>query len=127
MTKEIYLAGGCFWGTGHFFKQIAGVVSTEVGFANGHTADPNYEQVYTDTTGYAETVRVVYGPSQASLAFLLQMFFVAIGPTSLNKQGHDEGIRSYITIGVGSVVTQDIPAYTIVAGNPARIIKKIDL
>ena len=92
-TKEIYLAGGCFWGTEHFFKQIAGVVSTEVGFANGHTDNPTYEQVYTDTTGYAETVHVVYNPAQVTLQFLLQMFFVAIDPTSLNKQGHDEGTR----------------------------------
>ena len=92
-TKDIYLAGGCFWGTEHFFKQIAGVTSTEVGFANGHTADPTYEQVYTDTTGYAETVHVVYDPSRVTLEFLLQMFFVAIDPTSLNKQGHDEGTR----------------------------------
>ena len=44
--KDIYLAGGCFWGTEHFFKQIAGVVSTEVGFANGQTDNPTYEQVY---------------------------------------------------------------------------------
>ena len=58
--KHIYLAGGCFWGTEHFFKQIAGVIETEVGFANGQTANPTYEQVYTDTTGYAETVHVVY-------------------------------------------------------------------
>ena len=92
-TKEIYLAGGCFWGTEHFFKQINGVVATEVGFANGHTEDPTYEQVYTDTTGYAETVKVVYAPSIVSLDFLLEMFFVAIDPTSLNKQGHDEGTR----------------------------------
>ncbi len=92
-TKEIYLAGGCFWGTEHFFKQIAGVMSTEVGFANGQTANPTYEQVYTDTTGYAETVHVVYDPAKVSLEFLLQMFFVAIDPTSLNKQGHDEGTR----------------------------------
>ena len=92
-TKEIYLAGGCFWGTEHFFKQIAGVVETEVGFANGHTDAPTYEQVYTDTTGYAETVKVVYDPAQVALDFLLQMFFVAIDPTSLNKQGHDEGTR----------------------------------
>ena len=92
-TKEIYLAGGCFWGTEHFFKQIAGVISTETGFANGHTANPTYEQVYTDTTGYAETVHVVYDPTQVSLDFLLRMFFVAIDPTSLNKQGHDEGTR----------------------------------
>ncbi|MBQ7531022.1 MAG: peptide-methionine (S)-S-oxide reductase MsrA [Paludibacteraceae bacterium] len=92
-TKEIYLAGGCFWGTEHFFKQIAGVTETEVGFANGHTTAPTYEQVYTDTTGYVETVRVTYDPSLVTLDFLLQMFFVAIDPTSLNKQGHDEGTR----------------------------------
>ena len=92
-TKEIYLAGGCFWGTEHFFKQIAGVVETQVGFANGLIDSPTYEQVYTDTTGYAETVRVVYDPTHVSLEFLLRMFFVAIDPTSLNKQGHDEGTR----------------------------------
>lgn len=91
--KHIYFAGGCFWGTEHFFKQIAGVVETEVGFANGQTDNPTYEQVYTDTTGYAETVRVVYDPDRVSLTHLLQMFFVAIDPTSLNKQGHDEGTR----------------------------------
>lgn len=93
ITKEIYLAGGCFWGTEHFFKQITGVVETETGFANGYTSAPTYEQVYTDTTGYAETVRVVYAPEQVSLEFLLHMFFMAIDPTSLNKQGHDEGTR----------------------------------
>lgn len=93
ITKEIYLAGGCFWGTEHFFKQITGVVETETGFANGYTSAPTYEQVYTDTTGYAETVRVVYAPEQVSLEFLLHMFFMAIDPTSVNKQGHDEGTR----------------------------------
>ena len=91
--KHIYLAGGCFWGTEHFFKQIAGVVETEVGFANGQTLNPTYEQVYTDTIGYAETVHVVYDPKKVDLEFLLRMFFVAIDPTSLNKQGHDEGTR----------------------------------
>lgn len=91
--KHIYFAGGCFWGTEHFFKQIHGVVETEVGFANGQTDNPTYEQVYTDTTGYAETVHVVFDPDKVSLEFLLRMFFVAIDPTSLNKQGHDEGTR----------------------------------
>ena len=91
--QHIYLAGGCFWGTEHFFKQIAGVVETEVGFANGQTEYPTYEQVYTDTTGYAETVHVIYNPDKVSLEFLLRMFFVAIDPTSMNKQGHDEGTR----------------------------------
>ncbi|MBQ8968884.1 MAG: peptide-methionine (S)-S-oxide reductase MsrA [Bacteroidaceae bacterium] len=91
--KEIYFAGGCFWGTEHFFKQIAGVVETETGFANGHTEGPTYEQVYTDQTGYAETVRVRYDERQVGVRFLTRMFFRAIDPTSLNRQGHDEGTR----------------------------------
>ena len=91
--KEIYFAGGCFWGTEHFFKQIQGVIETEVGFANGHTEAPTYQEVYTDTTGHAETVRVVYDEHIIDLEFLLSMFFKAIDPTSLNRQGHDEGTR----------------------------------
>ena len=93
ILKEIYLAGGCFWGTEHYLKLIEGVVDTEVGFANGHTTDPTYKEVYTDTTGYAETVHVTYNPDVVSLAFLLQLFFKAIDPVSLNKQGPDEGTR----------------------------------
>ncbi len=91
--KEIYFAGGCFWGTEHFFKLIHGVTNTEVGFANGNTDHPTYKEVYTDTTGYAETVHVVYDEHIADLEFLLTMFFKAIDPTSLNRQGHDEGTR----------------------------------
>lgn len=91
--KQIYFAGGCFWGTEHFFKQIKGVVVTETGFANGNTMNPTYEDVYTDSTGYAETVHVTYDADMVSLELLLRMFFVAIDPTSLNKQGHDEGTR----------------------------------
>lgn len=91
--KEIYLAGGCFWGTEHFFKQINGVVNTEVGFANGSTDNPTYKEVYTDTTGYAETVRIEYDADVADLQFLLRMFFKAIDPLSLNRQGHDVGTR----------------------------------
>lgn len=91
--KQIYFAGGCFWGTEHFFKQINGVVETETGFANGNTMNPTYEDVYTDSTGYAETVHVTYDADMVSLELLLRMFFVAIDPTSQNKQGHDEGTR----------------------------------
>ena len=91
--KEIYLAGGCFWGTEHYFKQIEGVLETETGFANGNTDNPTYEEVYTDTTGYAETVKVVYDEAKVSLEFLIDMFFHSIDPTLLNRQGHDEGTR----------------------------------
>lgn len=107
MTKDIFLAGGCFWGTEHYFKQIEGVLNTEVGFANGNTDDPTYQEVYTDTTGYAETVRVQYDDAVADLTFLLQMFFKAIDPISLNKQGHDEGTR-YRT-GVYYTMEEDLP------------------
>ena len=107
ISKDIYLAGGCFWGTEHYFKQIKGVVETEVGFANGHTENPTYKEVYTDTTGYAETVHVKYNPDVVSLEFLLQMFFKAIDPVSLNKQGHDEGTR-YRT-GIYYTDSEDLP------------------
>ena len=61
-TKDIFFAGGCFWGTEHYFKQIEGVALTEVGFANGHTENPTYKEVYTDQTGFAETVFVRFYP-----------------------------------------------------------------
>ena len=93
MIKEIYLAGGCFWGTEHYFKQIRGVISTEVGYANGLTSNPTYEEVYTDTTGYAETVHIVYDAEVVELRLLLEMFFRSIDPTSLNQQGEDRGTR----------------------------------
>ena len=92
-TRDIYLAGGCFWGAEHYFKQIDGVVETEVGYANGHTAQPTYKEVCTDKTGFAETVRVVYDPARVGLRFLLRMYFKAIDPVSVNQQGHDVGTQ----------------------------------
>ena len=91
--KEIYLAGGCFWGTEHYFKQVRGVISTTAGYANGNTENPTYEQVYTDSTGYAETVHILYNPEVVSLTLLLELFFRSIDPTSLNRQGNDCGTR----------------------------------
>lgn len=91
MTHEIYLAGGCFWGTEHFFKQIEGVINTQVGYANGTVENPTYEQVCTHKTGHAETVKVVYDPEQIGLEFLLDMFFAAIDPTVEDQQGPDVG------------------------------------
>ena len=186
---EIYLAGGCFWGTEHYFKNIDGVIATETGYANGSEdfleslrrnqapapaaggseagnvpatsapvagsdpvspADPapaaptsvasttpaapaaaagndktgatasfnpdsggvpvkgpTYEQVYTDTTGFAETVRVTYNPEVLPLGELLEDYFCAIDPLSLNQQGEDRGTR-YRT-GIYYVDIADIP------------------
>lgn len=105
--KRIHLAGGCFWGLEHYMKGIEGVESTEVGFANGNVASPTYEQVYTDTTGYAETVQVDYDPSRLPLKELLEDYFCAIDPYSVNKQGEDEGTR-YRT-GIYYSCPEDLP------------------
>ncbi len=91
--KTIYFAGGCFWGTQHFFAQVDGVKEAVCGYANGNTLNPKYEEVYTDTTGFAETVKVTYNPERVSLEELTDYFFCIIDPLSLNRQGHDEGTR----------------------------------
>ncbi len=92
-NKSIYLAGGCFWGTEHYFKQVEGVTETEVGYANGHKDNPTYKEVCTDLTGFAETVHVSYNPDVVSLEFLLKLYFKAIDPVSVNQQGHDTGTQ----------------------------------
>lgn len=91
--REIYFAGGCFWGTEHFFKQVRGVTATEVGYANGKTEKPSYEQVSTGDTGFAETVKVTYNPEIIDLGLLIDLFFKTIDPTTLNKQAHDAGTQ----------------------------------
>lgn len=91
MIREIYFAGGCFWGTEKYFDLIAGVVETEVGYANGKTENPTYEEVCKDNTGHAETVKVVYDDQSVGLKFLLEMYYKVIDPTSLNRQGGDTG------------------------------------
>lgn len=91
--KEIYLAGGCFWGTEHFMKQIRGVEATQVGYANSTVENPTYQQVCSGRTGAAETVKVVYDPQEVGLPLLLSLYFKTINPTSLNQQGNDRGTQ----------------------------------
>ena len=94
MNNEIYFAAGCFWGAQHFFAQVHGVKEATAGYANGHRAEaPTYEEVYTDTTGFAETVKVVYDAQKTSLQELVSLFFTIVDPTSLNRQGGDVGTR----------------------------------
>lgn len=114
MTKmntesEIYFAGGCFWGTEHFMKQINGVTATQVGYANGAMSikNPTYEQVCKDNTGFAETVKVNYNPQQVDLKLLIELYFKTIDPTSLNKQGNDRG--SQYRTGIYYTNAADLP------------------
>lgn len=88
---EIYLAGGCFWGMEKYLSVIPGVIETEVGYANGKTENPTYEEVCRSDTGHAETVRVVYDPQKVSLDFLLTLYYDAIDPIAVNHQGGDFG------------------------------------
>ncbi|MBQ7876689.1 MAG: peptide-methionine (S)-S-oxide reductase MsrA [Clostridia bacterium] len=94
--KTIYLAGGCFWGLQKYMDQFDGVIETTVGYANGKTENPTYEEVKSQVTDHSETVEVIYDPSIITLKEILEKYYVVIDPTSLNKQGEDEG-RSYRT------------------------------
>lgn len=90
-TKEIYLAGGCYWGVEAYISGLKGVMSTTVGFANGSTVSPTYKQVCTENTGHAETVKVIYDPEVITLRALLRLFYKIIEPTSVDRQGEDVG------------------------------------
>ena len=91
MLREIYLAGGCFWGAEKYLAGIRGVRETRVGYANGHTERPSYEQVKHEHTGHAETVRVRYDDAELPLETLLSLFYLAIDPTTVDRQGGDIG------------------------------------
>ncbi|MDO4272197.1 MAG: peptide-methionine (R)-S-oxide reductase MsrB [Eubacteriales bacterium] len=90
-TNTIYLAGGCFWGIEAYIKKLPGVYETDVGYANGTTENPTYEDVCYNNTGHAETVKVVYDTSQITTKQLLDGFFKVVDPISVNKQGNDTG------------------------------------
>jgi len=86
------LAGGCFWGMEGLFEQVKGVKSVTSGYAGGTKGSASYEQVSSETTGHAESVRIVYNPAQVSYGTLLRIYFsVAHDPTTLNYQGPDHG------------------------------------
>ncbi|MEW8973923.1 MAG: peptide-methionine (S)-S-oxide reductase MsrA [Tissierellaceae bacterium] len=89
--KEIYLAGGCFWGVEEYMSRIEGVVDTEVGYANGDKVNPTYEEVCTGTTGHAETTYVKFDEDIITLEELLSRFWKIINPTVKNRQGPDIG------------------------------------
>ncbi len=89
--KEIYLAGGCFWGVEEYFSRIEGVLDTDVGYANGTKKEPTYKEVCTGLTGHAETTYIKYDEKMVSLEHLIQRLFRIIDPTLLNRQGGDIG------------------------------------
>lgn len=92
------LAAGCFWSNEATFRKIKGVSSVEPGYAGGKTVNPSYEQVCSGTTGHAETINVIYDPKTVSYGTLLHVLMTINDPTTLNRQGADEGTQYRSTI-----------------------------
>jgi peptide-methionine (S)-S-oxide reductase len=90
-TEFAVLGGGCFWCMEAVFERVPGVIAVVNGYSGGHVANPTYEQVCTHTTGHAEVVQIEFDPARVSYEHLLDVFWDAHDPTSLDKQGADEG------------------------------------
>ncbi|MDI2090294.1 peptide-methionine (S)-S-oxide reductase MsrA [Commensalibacter oyaizuii] len=91
--ETIVFGGGCFWCVEAMLKNFQHIHAIQPGYAGGHTLNPTYKEVYTDTTGHAEVVKVTFDNSGISLEDLLRLFFLIHDPTTLNAQGHDKGTR----------------------------------
>ena len=92
--RSVVVAGGCFWGVQAVYQHVKGVISATSGYAGGEIKNPSYEAVCTGRTGHAESVRVVFDPSQVSYGQILKVFFsVAHDPTEINRQGPDTGTQ----------------------------------
>ncbi len=94
MVKKLETAifgGGCFWGVEESFRTIKGVVETEAGYSGGKVKNPDYENVCSGTTGHIEVIRIKFDPSVISYSELLNIFWKIHDPTSIDRQGPDEG------------------------------------
>lgn len=126
MQKIIYFAGGCFWGVEKYFASVQGVLQTGVGYANGNTRNPSYEQVCHCDTGHAEAVKVVYDAGVVDLDFLLDLFFEIIDPTSVNRQGNDVGSQYrtgiyYVDESDREVIRQSLERLGLEYGRPLAV------
>ncbi len=91
--EHVTMGGGCFWCMEAVFQRLVGVKKVVSGYSGGSVKDPSYEEVCTGKTGHAEVVQIEFDPKQLPLAKLLEVFFAAHDPTTLNAQGHDHGTQ----------------------------------
>lgn len=117
------LAAGCFWSMDATYRKIKGVRSVEPGFAGGKTQNPSYDQVVTGTTGHAETINVIYDPKVVSYGTLLRVMMTTNDPTTLNRQGADEGTQYRSAIFVRSAAQKTVALDEIRRMNASRIWK----
>jgi len=95
-AKAIF-AGGCFWGVEYYFQNVAGVISTQVGYTGGFTENPTYKEVCAHTTGHIEALEVTFNPEIVSYETLAKLFFEIHDPTQANGQGNDIGLQ-YLSV-----------------------------
>ncbi len=96
-TEEAIFAAGCFWGVEHYFKQLKGVLKTQVGYSGGDLENPNYDDICRGNTGHYEVIRVVYDPTVIDFAGVVKYFFEIHDPTQTNGQGPDIG-HQYLSV-----------------------------
>jgi len=119
------LAGGCFWGIQAVFQHVKGVVSSTSGYSGGTVKNPDYETVSSGTTGHAESVQIVYDPSQITYGELLRVFFsVALDPTEVNRQGPDDGTQYRSLIFYGNDEQKHVAEAYIAQLNQTKIFSK---
>src|SRR5271154_4122376 len=123
--ETVVVAGGCFWGIQAVFQHVKGVTSATSGYAGGTVKDPDYELVSSGETGHAESVKIVYDPSQVSYGELLRVFFsVALDPTELNRQGPDEGTQYRSLIFYGNEEQKRIAEAYIAQRDQAKVFSR---
>ena len=119
------IAGGCFWGIQAVFQHVKGVLSATSGYSGGGASTAEYEIVSTGTTNHAESVKIVYDPSQVTYGELLQVFFsVAHYPTQLNQQYPDEGTQYRSVVFYGNDEQKKVADAYIAQLNEAKIFKR---
>jgi peptide-methionine (S)-S-oxide reductase len=115
------LGGGCFWCLDGVFKDLRGIEKVESGYTGGHVKNPSYQAVCTGTTGHAEVVQLTFNPNEVSFKEILEIFFTIHDPTTLNRQGYDEGTQYRSAIFYHSPEQKEIAEQVIDELNAAKI------
>jgi peptide-methionine (S)-S-oxide reductase len=110
-TDTATFGTGCFWCTEAIFQQLEGVLKVTSGYSGGHVVNPTYEEVSKGTTGHAETCQIIYDPGKISFDELLKVFWQTHDPTTLNRQGNDEGPQYRSVIFYHNAVQQEKAVY----------------